>query len=64
MSIEIRNLLLEEIEFKRPYRAAYEMACQFCGGDIHVNDVFYFFGDKKKVCIDCVDEFKAFILSA
>lgn len=50
---ELKELLLEELEGKKPFNANWLTECSLCGSNIEEGDEFFFFGDKKKICTNC-----------
>lgn len=64
MTKDEAKVLLEELEYKKQYKASFDGTCACCGDDIHIGDTFVFMGEKKKVCIGCLadmqDEMETF----
>jgi len=50
---DIKKILAEDIEYKKPFEAKYPAVCDFC---LNETDIFIFIGDKKKMCRDCQAE--------
>lgn len=53
---ELKDILIEELEGKKPFDAMWSTDCNICGNSIEEGDEFFFFGDKQKVCGDCKAE--------
>lgn len=58
---ELKEILIEELEGKKPFTANWLTECSLCGGSIEEGDDFFFFGDKKKVCNDCRDNMRILV---
>jgi len=58
---DVIELLLEELEYKKIFNANYQTMCDICYNNIEQDDEFIFLGNKKKVCMDCVEEIKEFL---
>lgn len=50
-----KELLIEDLENKKPFQANFDSKCYF-GCQIIRGDDFYFMGDKRKVCASCRGE--------
>lgn len=50
---ELKEILIEELEAKKPFEAQWNVICDGCGLSIVEGEEFFFFGDKKKICSDC-----------
>ena len=59
--MNINQLLLEEMECKKDYKANHDFRCGCCNEFIIEDDLFWFFGNGIKVCEECYDEIINFI---
>lgn len=55
---KIKELLIEDIEYKKPFDAKYPAICDGCHREV---ETFIFMGDKRKICIDCQVEIQDFL---
>ena len=60
---EIKDLLLEDLEYKKSFEAFPSLQCDGCGE--YVANIsggeFVFMGDKKKLCSDCLFEITEYL---
>ena len=51
---DLKQLIIEDLEEKKPYPAKWDLSCGLCDNDIPAGDDFFYLGGKK-VCNDCRD---------
>ena len=56
---ELKELLIEELENKKPFSANFPFDCALCGESVEEDEEFFFFGNKKRVCSDCRSEMES-----
>lgn len=59
--LEIKKLLLYEIENKKGYQATWKGYCDGCKGLIDEGEEFMFMGDKRKICTECQADIISFL---
>jgi len=52
----IKEIIKEEFENKKSYDANFRFRCSGCRNWIEEGEPFYFVGNKKRVCGDCLAE--------
>ena len=53
---QIKDLLKEDIEYKKPFMADRDTFCNIGREPIRQGDTFIFVGDKRKCCVECQGE--------
>lgn len=49
----IKQLLIEELRFKKVFNARFAVLCELCRENIEEDKEFVFIGNSKKICLDC-----------
>ena len=57
MNDSIKQLLIEDFQYKRVFIARFAILCELCRNNIEEGQEFVFIGDKKKLCIACQMKF-------
>ena len=50
---QILALMNRDLDNKRPYNANFNGECDICNEKIKVGEIFYFAGDKERMCSKC-----------
>ena len=58
---KFKKILLEELEYKKRFNSNWPTICDICTLDIEEQDEFVFMGDKRKMCVDCIDELESIL---
>lgn len=58
---EIFKILRDDLENKKSFNANWHTECDLCGVDMDEGDMFYFMGNKEKVCETCFDDIVGYI---
>jgi hypothetical protein len=59
--VQILALLNRDLDNKRPYNANFNGECDICNEKIQAREVFYFAGDKERMCSKCKLKIKAYL---
>lgn len=59
--VQILALLNRDLDNKRPYNANFSGECDICNEKIKSGEVFYFAGDKERMCSKCKLKIKEYL---
>jgi hypothetical protein len=60
---QILSLLDRDLDNKKPYNANFNGECDICNEKIKVGEIFYFIGEKERMCSRCKLKIKDYLES-
>ena len=60
---QILALMNRDLDHKKPYNANFNGECDICNEKIKVGEIFYFVGDKERMCSKCKLKIQAYFES-